>query len=217
MRRALVIRQPAAAQQLFLLFHGYGANAADLEPLGTRLAAEFPQAAVVSLEAPEPMGYPGGYQWYSSDALDDSKRASRVAAALPAFRAEIASWQQATGVGPPATALVGFSQGAVMSLEACVVDPAPAGRVVAIAGRFASLPAGAPATTTFHLLHGKADDVIPCGHTVEGAQQLLALGADATADVLPFVGHTIDDEMIAVALRRLRTYVPRRIWEEAMK
>lgn len=215
---AVVVQQaPAGARQLFLLFHGYGANAEDLVPLGERLGQAFPQATIVSLGAPEPTDYPGGLQWFSLDGIDEINRVARVAEAMPGLLEAVRDWQRRAQVTPEMTALVGFSQGSTMALEASVTDPAPAGRVVAIAGRFARLPTFVPASVTIHLLHGKDDAVVPYRHTIDAAHRLLELGGDVTADVYPFVGHEIAEELVEAALRRLTTHVPRRLWDEAMK
>lgn len=53
MHDALIVQQPTTeTQQLMLLFHGAGASAANLLPLGQGLARAFPQARVVSVQAP---------------------------------------------------------------------------------------------------------------------------------------------------------------------
>ena len=213
-----MIQRPAGrTEQLFVLVHGFGASAADLVPVGERLAKAFPASTVVSLEAPLPAGNPGGFQWFPLAGVTDANRPGRVADALPDFRGEINAWQRFLDVARDATALVGFSQGAIMSLESSVGPAWVAGRTVAIAGRFAALPAQWPEAVTAHLLHGKEDPVIPYRHTIDAAHHLLALGVDVTADVIPFIGHTIDDVIIELLLRRLQTHVPRRIWDEAMR
>ncbi len=219
-QEALVIQQPSGpARQLVLLFHGLGANEEDLRPVGERLAAEYPESLVVSLRAPHPTNFGFGWQWFSVDGIDDAKRIERVAAEMPVFVAAIRQWQRDTGLGPEATVLVGFSQGAIMVLEATVEtgDDVLAGRVVALAGRYAQLPTTNPGGTTLFLIHGKADAVIHYGFTVEGAKHLVALGADVVADVIPFLGHGIDAEVLDLVARRLRTHVPKRHWEAAMR
>jgi phospholipase/carboxylesterase len=115
--------------------------------------------------------------------------------------------------------LIGYSQGAIMALEAASlgVAAALAGRVVALAGRYAALPQAAPVDTTVFMVHGQADSVMPCGYTVEGSQHLAALGADVVADLLPFAGHEINGEMLELVVRRLKTYVPKRHWEAALR
>ncbi len=213
----IVARPEGQAEQLMLLFHGVGSTALDLVPLGRVLAAEFPAAFVVSVAAPMPSEAGGGCQWFSVQDISEENRPARVEAALPAFMATVAHWQKEAGVGTDAVALIGFSQGGIMALEATRDQPAIAGRVVSIAGRFATLPTTPNPGTTLHLLHGKLDPVIPYGFTVEAAKHLVAIGADITADVIPFVGHQINDEIATLMIERLRGHLPRRTWEAALQ
>ena len=217
MTESIVIQQPPGqAQQLVLLFHGLGKTPQAMRPLGERLARQFPNAFVVSVVAPQPADGGTGYQWLSALGISDANLAPRVNEALPAFQRAVAHWQAVSGLGPVATALIGFSQGAIMALEATRSETACAGRVVAIAGRFAELPDRAAAATTLHLFHGKQDEVIPYRHTIEAVQHLLEIGGDATADVLHFVGHMLVDDFADLTIERLTAYVPKRMWDEAM-
>ena len=211
----IVARPDGPAQQLMLLFHGVGADAQDLVPLGRVLAAEFPQAFIVSVAAPSPSG--AGREWFSVQGIDEDNRAARVEAAMPAFVEAVAQWQREAGVGRDAVALIGFSQGGIMALESTRDRSAIAGRVVSIAGRFALLPETPNLDTTIHMFHGKADPVIPYGFTVEGAKHLVAIGADITADVIPNVGHQVDAQIAELLIERLRGHLPRRTWEAAMR
>jgi phospholipase/carboxylesterase len=215
---AIIIQQPTgAAAQLVLLFHGVGADAVDMAPLGRRLAKEFPQALVVSLPAPGASDMGAGGQWFPLQGITDENRPDRVEAAMPAFLATIRHWQKVSAVDREGTALVGFSQGAIMALESTRDREALAGRVIAIGGRFARLPEEATGGTTVHLFHGKADPVVSYAHTIAAAERLLALGGDVTADVLPFVGHEINEEVLDLLVERLKGYIPRRRWEEALR
>lgn len=213
--QALVIQQPPApVAQLILLFHGVGSNAQSMAGLGRAYARAFPQALVVAVNSPQPSELaPGGWQWFSVMDVTEENRVERVAAALPAFEATVRHWQAQAGVDAAGTALVGFSQGAIMALAAALRPEPVAARVVAIGGRFARLPEqplheGA----TIHLLHGKADAVMPYRHAIEAALRLKALGADFTADVLPFVGHELHPELLALAVDKLQHHVPARLW-----
>jgi phospholipase/carboxylesterase len=216
----LIIQRPAGpARQLALLFHGVGADEADLRPVGERLAREYPQALVASLRAPHRSSFGVGYQWFAIEGIDDARRIERVAAEMPAFVARIRQWQLETGLGPEATVLIGFSQGAIMVLEAVTQagDDVLAGRVVALSGRYAQLPDSALAATTLFMIHGKTDPVMHYGYTVQAAQHIVALGGDVVADVIPGLGHAIDAEVLDLLVRRLRTHVPKRHWEAAMR
>lgn len=203
---------------LFLLFHGVGQDASAMTPLAQRLAAEYPQAAIVCLNAPD--AYEGnggrGWQWFSPIGLTQARRVERVAAALPRFIGIVRAVQQQFHMGWERTALAGFSQGAVMALEAVQAEPQLVGRVLAFAGRHATAPEHAPVDTTVHFFHGMADTVIPPGPAIDAAERLVALGGDVTADVLPHVGHQLHPALIDKAIEQLRTFLPKKMWREAM-
>jgi len=213
----IVARPEGQPEQLMLLFHGVGSMAEDLVPLGRVLAEEFPAAFIVSVAAPVQSGAMNGRQWFSVMDITEENRPERVEAALPGFIDTVRHWQREAGVGIDAVALIGFSQGGIMALESTRDQPAVAGRVVSIAGRFAKLPDQPNPDTTLHLFHGKVDPVIPYGFTVEAAQHLVDIGADVTADVIPFVGHQINDDVVSLLIERLRGHLPKRTWEAALK
>jgi phospholipase/carboxylesterase len=212
----VVVQKPAGeARQLMVLFHGVGATPQDLLPLGECLAQTFPDASVVSVQAPYASDMGQGFQWFSVRDIAEESRPARVAEVLPEFVALVQDLQRQTGVGPEATALFGFSQGGIMALEASQLPQHLAGRIVALAGCFAQLPQAPHALTTLHMLHGKDDAVIHYGYTVTAAKHLVSLGADITADVLPFVGHTVSDDMLDLLIERLQGHVPKRLWDAA--
>ncbi|MES3015644.1 MAG: esterase [Pseudomonadota bacterium] len=205
---------------LYLLFHGVGATAESMLPLAQRLIREYPQAAVLCVNAPyrfdAVIGENEGKQWFSIRRVDEDNRPGRVAAALPVFIATVRAMQQRFDMSWERTALAGFSQGAVMALEAVQAEPMLAGRVLAFSGRHATAPAHAPADTTVHLFHGTADMVIPAAAAIDSAQTLVELGADVTADVLPGIAHELHPLLMDKAIEQLRTFLPKKVWRAAM-
>ncbi|CAI2123277.1 putative hydrolase [Serratia ficaria] len=135
---------------------------------------------------------------------------------MPQFVEAVRAWQRQSGVDYAATALVGFSQGAIMALEALKAEPKLAGRVVAFSGRFASLPEQAFGDSVVHLIHGEEDATIAVQHAQAAAESLQANGVDFTLDVEQGVGHAINQGMMTSALERLHYYVPQRYWDEAL-
>ena len=217
MSDSLIVAEPEGhPEKLMLLFLGVGSTPADLVQLGELLAEEFPAAFIVSVAAPGESNAAGGRQWFSVMGISEQNRPERVDAAMPGFIETVRHWQRQAGVSTDAVALIGFSQGGIMALECTRDRPAIAGRVISIAGRFATLPTTPNAGATLHLFHGKLDPVIPYGFTVEAAQHLVNIGADVTADVIPFVGHQINDDIVALLVERLRTHLPKRAWEAAL-
>ncbi len=213
-------------EQLMILLHGWGASAADMAPLARTLRAAFPQAVLLAPQGFEDAGGPSRRQWFAlgsvgnGDGADgpvtEANRPARVAAVLPRLAAWVRAAQTASGVGSAATALVGFSQGAIVSLELVQQHDGIAGRVLAFSGRYASLPSHAPEHSTLHFFHGSADVVIPAAQATLAIERLAQLGADATIDIAQGVGHTLPDVLVDCALHRLRSHIPQRTWAAAL-
>lgn len=203
MNEAVIVQSPPEARALFLLFHGVGATPEGLVPLGERLAREFPEAAVVSVRGPDASDLGAGYQWFSVRGVTEENRPQRVAQTLERFVATVRAWQQRTGVGPEATTLVGFSQGAILSLAAAQAAPAPAARVVSLSGRFSELPQEAIEGVRLHFIHGDADPVIAASHAQQAARRLQSLGSDATVDIVAGLGHGINGAVADLLVQRL--------------
>lgn len=198
----LIVHPPSeAALELVLLFHGVGASPEGLVPLGQALAR--PDRWVVSVRSPFPSDMGGGWQWFSVRGIDEANRVERIAAVMPRFVQTVQAWQARTGLDATATALAGFSQGAIMALESMQQAVPLASRVVSMAGRFAEPPRVAPAGVSLHFIHGAQDMVIPAAHSVSVAERLRALGASPTVDVLPGLGHGIDERVLALLTRAL--------------
>lgn len=202
---------------MFLLLHGVGGTPQSMTPLAQALAAEYPDALLVSVAAPLPFDGGGpGRQWFAVAGITEDNRPARVAAALPGFVATVRELQARHAMPWQRTALVGFSQGAIMALEAVQAEPRLAGRVLAFSGRHATPPMHAPADTCVHLLHGLDDGVVPPGPAIDAAERLVALGGDVTADVLPGIGHEPHPRLVAKAIEQLRGFLPKKVWRDAL-
>ena len=206
-----------AAEQLILLLHGGAANGAQMAPLAQLLRAEFPQAALLAPDAPlTAADGPPSCQWFDADDLGDGNRGDRVAAALPPLRDWVRDCQQRLNVAPAATAIAGFSQGALLALATALAYDGLAGRVLSFSGRFCAPPAQAPRHTTVHLFHGGADLTIEAFHSRDALEALAALHGDATLDIAEGVGHVLHPALMQRALFRLRNHIPARTWAAAL-
>jgi phospholipase/carboxylesterase len=201
---------------LYIYLHGVGATALAMTPIVDRFAQAYPQAAHLIPDGFDASDLAAqGRQWFSVRGIDEASRPARVAAALPALVAFVRDAQRHFGVTPLATALVGFSQGGILALEAAQAHTGLVGRVVAIAGRYAQLPESAP-DAVIHLVNGKDDAVVAARHAIEAATRLVALGGDVTADVVPGIGHEAHPELVDRALEHLKSFLPRRMWAQAL-
>jgi len=211
------------AKQLFVLLHGLGASSSDLVPLARDFRKVFPGAVFLLPDGFQPFDRnPSGNgdhrrQWFSVSGMSEETRPARVAASMPALHDLVRQAQDRHRILQSDTALIGFSQGAIMALEFSIAHDGGVGRVLAFSGRFATLPDNAPELTTLHLLHGEDDHVIPVAHAYEAYARLTELQGDATLDVASSVGHEIHPGLAERAVNRLQTCIPLRSWQRALK
>jgi phospholipase/carboxylesterase len=199
--RSVIIQQPVHASRLILLFHGVGSTAAGLAPLGEAIAKSFSKVAVVSVDAPHASTLGSGREWFSVVGVTERDRPARIAQAMPMFQQCVEHWQRQTGLAAAQTVLVGFSQGAIMSLESTqMVDRPPAARVISLAGRFATPVRSVPPGLSFHLIHGAQDGVVAPHFAQEASAQITALGGSVTLDMLEGLGHSIDTRELGLLL-----------------
>jgi phospholipase/carboxylesterase len=169
---------------LLLLLHGYGANEDDLFSLAPYVDERF---MIVSARAPI-MLQPVSYAWFNlgftpqgiivnPDEVESSRRT------IHKFIGEIV---EAYECDPNSVYLMGFSQGAMLSLAVALTYPGSAAGVVAMSGRV--LPQALGQVTDkdtltglpIFLAHGSRDMLIPINHGREARAKLSELPIELT-------------------------------------
>lgn len=204
------------ATSAVIFLHGYGANGADLLGLADPLAPHLPGTAFYAPDAPEPcQGNPFGFQWFPIPWLDGSSEALAHAGQLQAaddIDAFLDTVLADEGLAPSALALVGFSQGTMMSLHVAPRRPAALAAVVGFSGRLLqpeALEASVVSKPPVLLIHGDADPMVPVQSLPEAADALVRAGFETYAHVCKGLGHSIDNEGLSLALGFLRDKLPR--------
>src|ERR1044072_9781210 len=106
------------ARPLVAFVHGYAADGSDLIEIGRAWQVFLPNAAFVSPHAPRPCGQaPMGREWFPLTFRDPDERWTGVNAAAPGFDQFLDAELARHRLPPSALALVGFSQGTMMSLH----------------------------------------------------------------------------------------------------
>ena len=212
--RKAAARPPGLSLVIFL--HGYGADGADLLGLADPLAPHLRRTAFVAPDAPEPcVGTPFGKQWFPIPWLDGSSEAASAASlALSSddLNRFIDAAMAAEGVGPEATALVGFSQGTMMALDVALRRAKPLAGVVGFSGRLLrpeTLAAQITARPPVLLIHGDADPVVPYADLARAAAGLKAAGVSVTTHTSRGTGHGIAPDGLGLALRFLQEHLPK--------
>jgi phospholipase/carboxylesterase len=190
-------------QSLVIVLHGVGANGADLAAVGESLRGFLPSAVFAAPDAPNP--FDGGgrtRQWFSVAGVTAANRAQRVEQARAGFDGVVARELARAGFDGrlDRVAFFGFSQGAIMSLDAIAAGRWPVSAVVAASGRLA-LPPGpmAASKTPVLLLHGERDDAVPVQETVQANRLLENAGFTVEMRLYPELGHAISPEGLQAA------------------
>ena len=195
------------ATSLVILLHGYGADGNDLIGLAEPLAPHMPDTVFRSPNAPEPCRVnPMGRQWFPIPWLDGSAESEMTESFHRSARIlndHITEAMEAEGVGPGETALVGFSQGTMMSLYVALRrDEAVAG-IVGFSGRLIegeALRSDIRVRPPVLLVHGDMDEMIPVAALAEAETGLKAAGVPVTTHVSRGTAHGIAPDGLGLAL-----------------
>ncbi len=195
------------AKQLVVLLHGYGSDGNDLIGLAPHWAPLIPDAEFVALNAPYPCEMaPFGHQWFS---LADDSQAARLAgvrAAAGMLNAFIDEALKARGLDDSKMALVGFSQGTMMSLYVAPRRASAPAAVVGYSGALIGpqeLPKEIRSRPAVLLIHGDADPVVPHSELAWAEKALSELGVPVTVETRPRLTHSIDERGLMLGGRFL--------------
>lgn len=184
------------ARALVILLHGLGSDGNDLIGLAPHWAALLPHAAFVSPNAPFPCDMaPYGYQWFSLQDRTPARVLAGVQAAGPILDGFIDEQMALHGLAADKVALVGFSQGTMMSLHAAPRRKAALAGVVGYSGRLiddgalAREIASRPPTL---LVHGTQDEIVPYQGLELSKAALETLDVPVETVTCPGLGHGID-------------------------
>ena len=159
------VAELGAKPPLLALLHGVGSNEGDLFQLAPYLDPRF---QIVSLRAPLVRG-PQSFAWFDVEFLPEGFRIApeQIAASRDRIAAFLDEAVAAYGADAERVYLLGFSQGAIMSLTLALTQPERLAGVVPIAGRIPPEVEpwiAAPERTAglpLLLEHGRWDQVIP--------------------------------------------------------
>lgn len=168
-----------ARPPLLLLLHGYGSNEADLFSLAPHTDKRF---LVVSARAPHTLGY-GSYAWFNlafteRGIVADVEEAAASFARLSKFVGELG---EAYDFDARRVYLMGFSQGAMMTLGLALTEPERVAGAVAMSGRLPTqmlARMAAPerlAGLPVFVAHGIYDPMIPVEQGREAREVLAKL------------------------------------------
>jgi phospholipase/carboxylesterase len=188
-----------APKQLVVMLHGYGANGDDLIGLAQPLAQVLPHAEFLSPNAPYPCAANpfGGFQWFDVWQHDDVDRLTQLRATSAIVNRFIDAELAARSLTDADLALVGFSQGAMLSLHVGLRRDSACAGILGYSGRLEApdtLPDEIASRPPVLLIHGEADELLPVALMDAAAAVLAANGVRVETHRCPGIGHGIDQD-----------------------
>lgn len=191
------------AHSVVALLHGLGADGNDLIGLAPYFAQALPDTHFISPHAPFPCDMaPYGRQWFSLIDRTPARVLAGVLASAPILDGFLDGLLARFGLSDDRLALIGFSQGTMMSLQVAPRRSKPVAGVVGFSGRLinvAKLAEEIVSRPPVLLVHGDADPMVPVESIHEARAALEANAVAVESEVRPGLPHSIDERGIALA------------------
>jgi predicted esterase len=182
------------AKAAVLILHGRGATAESILTLADEL--NVPDVVYLAPQA-------AGYSWYPYRFLAPLEANEPGLSSGLARIGEILTEIEAAGIAADRVVLLGFSQGACLTLEFAARNPRRYGGVVGLSGGLIGPPgtpreiAGSLAGTPVLLGCSDRDPHIPVESVEESADFLARLGGAVDKRIYPGMGHTVNEDELA--------------------
>src|SRR5688500_18303627 len=207
--RVLVDGAPLeTAAGALIAIHGRGAGAEDIIALGKEIAP--PNVAILAPQA-------AGNTWYPYRFLEPTERNEPYLSSALRIVADLIVQAGEDGIPSQRIALLGFSQGACLALQAAARNPRRYAGVIGFSGGLLGPPgtpfdfAGSLDSTPVFIGCSDVDPHIPKERVEESAAALDRLGAAVDARIYPGMGHTVNrDELEAARTMLDEACTPRR-------
>ena len=185
-------------RRLVILLHGLGADGNDLIGLAPYWAPLLPDTEFVSPNAPFPCDMaPYGYQLLSARDPSAEARLAGARTAAGILDGFIDEALESRGLSESDLALVGFSQGTMMSLFVGPRRERQLAGIVGFSGRLIApqlLAAEMRSKPPILLIHGTDDPMVPYASMAEAEAAFRATGVPVETLACPGIGHSIDGD-----------------------
>ena len=180
-----------------IIVHGLGDSAEGIISLGEAFATGLPDTEFLAPDAPFPCEFsPFGYQWFSANDWTPSVVLKGIMQAAPLLNEYIDYVMKSRNLTPDKVALVGFSQGTMMSLYVAPRRDTQLAAVLGYSGALIGgeeLPSQRISNPPIMLVHGTHDDVVPFSALTAAVAGLRNVNMNVEAVTCPGVAHSIDD------------------------
>ena len=200
------------ANKLVVFLHGYGADGKDLIDLANPFGMALPNASFISPDAPHPCEMsPQGRQWFPLEEIP--KGAIKASLGLLDL---IENEAKKLNLTFKDVILIGFSQGAMMSMQCLLINNEKLGAIIGYSGALREENIDAAndqisdgkhkfSDTPILLVHGEQDEVVPFQSLERSKNLLNKIGFNVETLSRPNLAHGIDPEGISKGMQFLKS------------
>ena len=215
--RKIHTKSPSAGtspKQIVFLLHGYGADGADLFDLSSPFSMVLPYAKFISPDAPfDCKMSPMGKEWFPIEEIPNGAiKASHELLSL------IKQECDKENLKFEDVLLIGFSQGAMMSIQSLLLSKHNLLGIIGYSGRTSQENIDASrdsivknihknSTTPILLVHGEEDDIVPFSSLENAKNLLIGIGFEVKAVNRPGLGHGIDPDGISAGMEFVKKII----------
>ena len=195
-------------QQVIVLCHGYGGDGKDISTLAINWQRFLPEAIFLCPNAPEICAVnPQGYQWFDLSSDKEElilEKSLIVEEKLNTFIDQILNNFQ---LEPNNLALVGFSQGCMMSIQIALKKKKQISCLIGYSGKVINqkhLSDNIHSKPKIFLMHGANDTLVPPTHLLEAKEYLVKHGLKIKTKMFKNCEHRIPVEGVSLGLGFLK-------------
>ena len=191
-------------KQMIIFVHGYGADGNDLIGLANYFQSTLPEAIFLSPHAPEACSMnPSGYQWFDLTSTDPAVLWSKILVAADHLNEFIDSKLLEYDIAEENLALIGFSQGTMMSLHVSLRRKNTMAAVLGYSGRLIGadlLKDDLISKPSIYLIHGDQDPMVPYQESLTAEKVLKEYSVDIKTHISEHTQHSIAEDGLRIGV-----------------
>ena len=195
-------------QQAVVLCHGYGGDGKDISALAINWQRFLPDAIFLCPNAPEICAVnPQGYQWFDLTSEKEEIVLEKSLAAEEKLSIFLDQVFDNFKLKPANLALVGFSQGCMMSIQVGLKKKEQINCLIGYSGKIINqkhLSDNVNSKPKILLMHGANDTIVPPTHLLEAKEYLSNLGIKIKTKLFKNCEHRIPVEGSSLGLGFIR-------------
>ena len=205
-----LIKKPTSGKvkKIVLFLHGYGADGADLLSISNSWIESLPDTIFYAPNAPFKCdANPMGYQWFKLSERTPEELESGLEEVEPYLKNFINNLLKIHNLDISKLAVVGFSQGTILSLYSLTKKNKACAGIIGYSGLFFFNEKNKKQIKiNFPILlhHGMNDEVIDFNHTLNAENVLKNIGFDVSSHIQKNLGHGIDDSAVEMGKNFLK-------------